>query len=138
MEFLRQMEAFIGDAHAGGMRVGFAATSTLRAASATFIRRSAIRARRAAAGRKRTFDRILGRGLVDVGRALDPDNDNLFTWWAPWRKLRERNIGWRIDYILASEALAAKAVQCAAYREIGTSDHAPVIALFDLGAEAIT
>ena len=82
------------------------------------------------------FERILARGLVDVGRALDPDNDNLFTWWAPWRKLRERNIGWRLDYVLASESLASKAVQCAAYREVGTSDHAPVIALFDLGAEA--
>jgi exodeoxyribonuclease-3 len=69
---------------------------------------------------------------VDVGRALDPDNDNLFTWWAPWRKLRERNIGWRLDYVLASESLAAKAVQCNAYREVGTSDHGPVVAVFDL------
>src|SRR6185436_3955878 len=77
------------------------------------------------------IERLLARGLVDVGRALDPDNDNLFTWWAPWRKMRERNIGWRIDYILASESLAAKAVRCAAYREVGTSDHAPVIAEFD-------
>ena len=53
--------------------------------------------------------RLLGQGLVDVGRALDPDNDALFTWWAPWRNLRQRNIGWRIDYILASEALATSA-----------------------------
>ena len=37
----------------------------------------------------------LSRGLVDVGRAIDPDNDGLFTWWAPWRNLRQRNIGWR-------------------------------------------
>jgi exodeoxyribonuclease-3 len=78
------------------------------------------------------FEHILARGLVDVGRALDPDNDNLFTWWAPWRKLRERNIGWRLDYILASESLASKAARCAAYREVGTSDHAPVVAEFDL------
>ena len=40
---------------------------------------------------------------------LDPDNDELFTWWAPWRNLRQRNIGWRIDYVLASQALAARA-----------------------------
>ena len=33
---------------------------------------------------------------------LDPDNADLFTWWAPWRNLRQRNIGWRIDYVLAS------------------------------------
>ena len=34
------------------------------------------------------IERIIGRGLVDVGRALDPDNDGLFTWWAPWRNMR--------------------------------------------------
>ena len=31
---------------------------------------------------------LLARGLVDVGRALDPENDALFTWWAPWRNMR--------------------------------------------------
>jgi exodeoxyribonuclease-3 len=77
------------------------------------------------------FARLLGAGLVDVARALDPDNDALFTWWAPWRNLRQRNIGWRIDYILASESLAARAIRCTSQREIGTSDHAPVIAEFD-------
>jgi exodeoxyribonuclease-3 len=81
------------------------------------------------------FESILAHGLVDVGRALDPDNENLFTWWAPWRRLRERNIGWRLDYILASAPLACKAAQCAAYREVGTSDHAPVIASFDWRSE---
>jgi len=76
------------------------------------------------------FDRLLGEGLVDVGRALDPSNDQLFTWWPPWRAMRQRNIGWRIDYVLASTAVAARAVSCAAYREVGTSDHGPVIAAF--------
>ncbi len=50
------------------------------------------------------IERLIGAGLVDVGRALDPDNDGLFTWWAPWRNLRQRNIGWRLDYVLASAA----------------------------------
>jgi exodeoxyribonuclease-3 len=76
------------------------------------------------------FDRLLGEGLVDIGRALDPSNDQLFTWWPPWRAMRQRNIGWRIDYILASAPLAATASACAAYREVGTSDHGPVIATF--------
>src|SRR5258708_8371311 len=44
---------------------------------------------------------VTGAGLGDVRRALDPDNDNLFTYWAPWRNLRQRNIGWRVDYVLA-------------------------------------
>ncbi len=76
------------------------------------------------------LERIIGRGLVDVGRALEPDNDGLFTWWAPWRQMRERNIGWRIDYILASQALGSRAVACRVSREFGTSDHAPIVATF--------
>ena len=69
-------------------------------------------------------------GLVDVGRMLHPNDENYFTWWAPWRQMRERNIGWRLDYVLASEELAARAVSCPSQREIGTSDHAPVVATF--------
>ena len=76
------------------------------------------------------IERILSRGLVDVGRALDPDNDNLFTWWAPWRNMRQRNIGWRLDHVFASEALAARATSCPVQKDIGTSDHAPVVATF--------
>jgi exodeoxyribonuclease III len=73
------------------------------------------------------FAQLLGEHLVDVGRALDPDNDRLFTWWAPWRNLRQRNIGWRIDYILASRSLAARASSCVVLADVGTSDHAPVM-----------
>jgi exodeoxyribonuclease-3 len=77
-----------------------------------------------------TLAKLLSRNLVDVGRALDPDNDNLFTWWAPWRNLKQRNIGWRIDFVLASAPLAARATGCTVLREIGTSDHGPVVASF--------
>src|SRR5580765_917901 len=76
------------------------------------------------------LERIIGRGLVDVGRALDPDNDGLFTWWAPWRNMRQRNIGWRLDYVFASTALAATATACPVLKDVGTSDHAPVMATF--------
>ncbi len=76
------------------------------------------------------IERIISRGLVDVGRALDPDNDGLFSWWAPWRDMRVRNIGWRLDYVLASEALSARAAACPVQKEVGTSDHAPVMATF--------
>jgi exodeoxyribonuclease-3 len=78
------------------------------------------------------IDRLLAAGMVDVGRALDPDNDQLFTWWAPWRNMRQRNIGWRIDYVLASAALAAGARACHVAADVGTSDHAPVIATFEM------
>ena len=76
------------------------------------------------------IERILSRGLVDLGRAHDPENDGLFTWWPPWRNMRQRNIGWRLDYVFASEALAARATACPVMAEVGTSDHAPVVAMF--------
>ena len=65
--------------------------------------------------------------LVDVGRKLDPGNADMFTWWAPWRNMRQRNIGWRLDYVLASPSIAARAQSCKVLAEVGTSDHAPVM-----------
>jgi exodeoxyribonuclease-3 len=77
------------------------------------------------------FEELLSEGgLVDVGRMLYPDADDYFSWWAPWRNMRQRNIGWRLDYVLASTPLAKKAVSCPSQREVGTSDHAPVVATF--------
>jgi exodeoxyribonuclease III len=73
------------------------------------------------------FERLLGEQLVDVGRAKDPDNQRLFTWWPPWRNMRARNMGWRLDYVLASRAIADKAQSCKVLAEVGTSDHAPVM-----------
>ena len=73
------------------------------------------------------FAQVLGEHLVDVGRKLDPDNDRYFTWWAPWRNMRQRNIGWRLDYVLASPAIAERALACPVLADVGTSDHAPVM-----------
>ena len=75
--------------------------------------------------------RVIGKGLVDVHRKFEGDNDNLFTWWAPWRQQKERNIGWRIDYVLASKALAERAASAVVQREVGSSDHGPVVVQFD-------
>ena len=81
---------------------------------------------------QRPEERELFKGLLenleDVGRKLHPDDANMFTWWAPWRNMRQRNIGWRLDYILASPSVAARAETCAVLAEVGTSDHGPVIA----------
>ncbi len=73
------------------------------------------------------FEALLGDELVDVGRALDPHNERMFTWWAPWRNMRQRNIGWRLDYVLASRAIAERATACPVLADVGTSDHAPVM-----------
>lgn len=73
------------------------------------------------------FEALLGEQLVDVGRKLDPENAGLFTWWPPWRNMRQRNIGWRLDYVLASPSIAARAESCRVLADFGTSDHAPVV-----------
>ena len=73
------------------------------------------------------FASLLDAPLVDLGRHFDPENPGLFTWWAPWRNLRARNIGWRLDYVLASPGVAARASGCIVQTEVGTSDHAPVV-----------
>src|SRR5262245_18333185 len=73
------------------------------------------------------LEALHGDALVDVGRSLDRDNPNLFTWWPPWRDMRRRNIGWRLDYVLASKAIAERGLSCSVLADFGTSDHAPVV-----------
>ena len=63
---------------------------------------------------------------------FEAGNDNLFTWWAPWRQMKEKNVGWRIDYVLASKAIAERATSAVVQREIGSSDHGPVVVTLEL------
>jgi exodeoxyribonuclease-3 len=76
------------------------------------------------------FEKFLSAGLVDVCRELAKDDKTLFTWWPYWRNLREKNVGWRIDYVLMNEPLAKLVKESRVRREFGTSDHAPVIVVF--------
>jgi exodeoxyribonuclease-3 len=137
MGFLQSMERYVAEVHASGRRLVLCGDINIARTERDVHpkeRNPALVGQRPE--EREMLERILAQGLVDVGRALDPDNDNLFTWWAPWRRMRERNIGWRLDYVLASQSLAAKAAQCSVYREVGTSDHAPVVATFDLAGAA--
>jgi len=77
---------------------------------------------------RQLFSHMLAGGLVDMQRTLHPDNAELFTWWPYWRAHRQRNIGWRLDYVLVSQALAGRVSACRVLTEVGTSDHAPVVA----------
>lgn len=82
-------------------------------------------------GERALLERLFGQGLTDLGRKFAPDDDALFTWWAPWRQYRERNVGWRLDLVLTSPELTEQATSCTAVREFGTSDHGPVTAVFE-------
>jgi exodeoxyribonuclease-3 len=84
------------------------------------------------------LDGILAQGLVDLGRVMAPHDDQLFTWWAPWREMRKRNIGWRLDYVYASERMAKAATSCVVEKDTGTSDHGPVVATFDAKRAGMT
>jgi exodeoxyribonuclease III len=79
---------------------------------------------------RKLLETIIAHGLVDLQRKFAPDDDRLFSWWAPWRNMKQKNVGWRIDYVLAHQALPAAA--CAVQREFGTSDHGPVLALLEV------
>ena len=69
-------------------------------------------------------------GLVDVFRLLNPHPEQ-YTWWSNRGQARARNVGWRLDYHLATPATAAKARSEHIYLEQRFSDHAPVMIDYD-------
>ena len=70
--------------------------------------------------------------LVDVYRRLHPDTtDECYTWWSNRGQARAKNVGWRIDYHLATPALAETARQAAVYKDQWFSDHAPLTVDYD-------
>ncbi len=74
-----------------------------------------------------TLDEI---GLVDVFRRLNPHPDQ-YTWWSNRGQAYANNVGWRLDYHLATPALAALAVREHIYLDQRFSDHAPVVIDYD-------
>jgi len=72
------------------------------------------------------FDNIVAADLVDIFRSQHPDEIGAYTWWT-WRaNARARNVGWRIDYWLASKSLSKLVSKSAVHPEIIGSDHCPV------------
>jgi len=71
-------------------------------------------------------------GLVDVYRTLHPDaTDACYTWWSNRGQARAKNVGWRIDYHLATPGLAATARTASVYKDSWFSDHAPLTVDYD-------
>ena len=71
-------------------------------------------------------------GMVDVYRQLHPDTtDESYTWWSNRGQAYAKNVGWRLDYHLATPALATGARSVAVYKEQKFSDHAPVTIAYD-------
>ena len=72
-------------------------------------------------------------GLVDVYRRLQPDTtDTCYTWWSNRGQAYANNVGWRLDYHLATPAMAATARTEAIYKGEKFSDHAPITIEYEL------
>ena len=71
------------------------------------------------------FSAILNAGFVDSFRALHPEGGH-YTWWQYASGARERNVGWRIDYVVVSKSLRPALKKAFILREVAGSDHCPV------------
>ena len=72
------------------------------------------------------FQDYLDAGFVDTFRAANPDVPEKYTWWTHWANARARNVGWRIDYWLASKVIAGKVKNPQIHPDVMGSDHCPV------------
>lgn len=72
------------------------------------------------------FTNLLKAGFVDSYRHFYPDRTDAYTWWSYFSNSRERNIGWRIDYFLVSEAAKDKLLAADIHAQVLGSDHCPV------------
>jgi exodeoxyribonuclease III len=72
------------------------------------------------------LDRWLEAGWIDTFRARHPDAPGHYTWWRQWGGAREKNVGWRIDYVLASAAADRRVREAFIWHEVLGSDHCPV------------
>ena len=71
------------------------------------------------------FQDYLTAGFVDTFRAAHPDTPEKYTWWTHWANARARNVGWRIDYWLASHGIAQRVKNPQIHPEVMGSDHCP-------------
>jgi exodeoxyribonuclease III len=70
---------------------------------------------------------LLASGFLDTFRYLYPNQEGAYTWWSYMNKVRERNIGWRIDYFIVSERIRDVIQGAAIHPHVMGSDHCPVM-----------
>jgi len=72
------------------------------------------------------MDRFTSRGFVDTFRHFYPEKKDTYSWWSYRAGARAKNVGWRIDYFLASESFMENITDAAIHNDILGSDHCPV------------
>ena len=70
---------------------------------------------------------LLDAGFIDSFRYFYPDQTDAYTWWSYMSKVRERNIGWRIDYFIVSESFTEVLKDAYIHANILGSDHCPIV-----------
>ncbi|WP_144527717.1 exodeoxyribonuclease III [Peribacillus simplex] len=70
---------------------------------------------------------LLDAGFIDTFRHFYPDREGAYSWWSYMAKVRERNIGWRIDYFIVSKRLADCLLEANIHCDVMGSDHCPVV-----------
>ncbi|MFJ8071047.1 exodeoxyribonuclease III [Peribacillus sp. NPDC096447] len=70
---------------------------------------------------------LLDAGFIDTFRHFYPDQEGAYSWWSYMAKVRERNIGWRIDYFIVSKRLAESLIEANIHCDVMGSDHCPVV-----------
>ena len=78
------------------------------------------------------FGRLLDCGFVDAFRHLYPDQQHAYSHWSYLKAARQRNVGWRLDYVLVTKSLADNIVDCVIRKEVLGSDHCPVVVFLAL------
>jgi exodeoxyribonuclease-3 len=76
------------------------------------------------------LSRVFDMGFVDVFRRVDPRPEQ-YTWWSNRGQAWKKNVGWRIDYQIATPGIAAKAQNASIYKNRRFSDHAPLVVDYD-------
>jgi exodeoxyribonuclease-3 len=79
------------------------------------------------------IDTLGNKGMTDIFRHLHPGKGSAYTWWPYFGNARQRNVGWRLDYLFASDQLMPAVRTCRIHREEASSDHSPVVVEFDVG-----
>ena len=69
---------------------------------------------------------LLNEGFIDTYRYLYPEKEEAYTWWSYMRQAREKNIGWRIDYVIVSGSIKDKIEDAKIHSDILGSDHCPI------------
>lgn len=77
------------------------------------------------------FQKFIDAGFIDTFRMFTKGNGH-YTWWTHWANARERNVGWRIDYMLVSQSLEKHIKKAEIHADVMGSDHCPISVTLDI------